>query len=159
MNLNILFKGCKKQKNMAALMLVFSTSSFANANTTEASEFNAEKTEGVIDLSIDNNLTTGGVQLDTVEILGETYRNTATKAWLPANQTPQGISVVDQQTLKAQAPKSLNQALRYTAGVVTENRGGAVTMFDTFTVRGYKVDQSHYDGLLLQYLTGWNLQP
>jgi iron complex outermembrane receptor protein len=55
--------------------------------------------------------------------------------------------------------QSLNQALRYAPGVITETKGGAVTMYDTCSIRGFSSEQSYYDGLLLQSLNGWNLQP
>jgi iron complex outermembrane receptor protein len=96
---------------------------------------------------------------ETITVLGTTYRNTATKTALQPEETPQGVSVVDNEQLEQRSVKSLNQVLRYTTGVSTENRGSSVTMFDTFNIRGFDVEQSHYDGLLLQFLNGWNLQP
>ncbi|WP_073582237.1 TonB-dependent siderophore receptor [Vibrio quintilis] len=96
---------------------------------------------------------------DTMEVIGQMYRNTATKTALEPEDTPQSISVIDQETLSERGVKSLNQTLRYSPGVTTEVRGGAVTMYDTFNIRGFDAPQSYYDGLLLQYLQGWNLQP
>ncbi len=96
---------------------------------------------------------------ETITVLGKTYRNTATKTALEPEETPQGISVIDSQQIEQRGAKSLNQILRYAPGVVTENKGSSVTMYDQFRVRGFLVDQSYYDGLVLQYLTGWNLQP
>ncbi|MHA2936942.1 TonB-dependent siderophore receptor [Vibrio sp. RC27] len=96
---------------------------------------------------------------ETITILGKTYRNTATKTALQPEETPQGITVVDNELIEQRSVKSLNQALRYSPGVTTEYRGAAVTMFDSFNIRGFDVEQSHYDGLLLQFLNGWNLQP
>ena len=96
---------------------------------------------------------------DTVLVLGDTYRNTATKTALEPEETPQGISVVDSEEIEQQGADSVDQALRYVSGVNSEVRGGAVKMFDTFTIRGFDVNHSYYDGLPLQYLTGWNLMP
>ena len=96
---------------------------------------------------------------ETIQVLGQSYRNTATKTSLNPEETPQGITVIDAEELEQRNVKSLNQALRYAPGVVTETKGGAVTMYDTFTIRGFNATQSYYDGLLLQSLTGWNLQP
>ncbi|MCG3725499.1 TonB-dependent siderophore receptor [Vibrio cincinnatiensis] len=98
-------------------------------------------------------------ELETVTILGQTYRNTATKTVLEPEETPQGITVLDGIELEQRGVTSLGQALRYAPGVVTETKGGAVTMYDNYYIRGFQVDQSYYDGLLLQYLKGWNLQP
>ncbi|CAM3545172.1 Ferrichrome-iron receptor precursor [Vibrio aerogenes CECT 7868] len=100
-----------------------------------------------------------GDQDNVIQVFGQTYRNTATKTSLAPEETPQAISVIDSTTLENQGVKSLNQALRYTPGVVTEVRGGAVTLFDTFNIRGFDAPQSYYDGLMLQLLKGWNLQP
>jgi iron complex outermembrane receptor protein len=97
--------------------------------------------------------------LEEVVVLGHTYKNTATKSSLTPEETPQGISIIDNNLLMERGVKSLNEALRYTPGVTTEQKGGAVTMYDTFNIRGFDVNQSYYDGLVLQYLTGWNLQP
>lgn len=98
-------------------------------------------------------------EIETISVLGQAYRNTATKTSLEPEETPQAINIVDEELLKARGVKSLNQALRYTPGVVTEQKGAGVSMYDTFNIRGFDVNQSYYDGLVLQYLTGWNLQP
>ncbi|WP_165311772.1 TonB-dependent siderophore receptor [Vibrio ziniensis] len=97
--------------------------------------------------------------VETVTILGKTYRNTATKTALEPEETPQAISVIEQEELAQRGVTSLGQALRYASGVVTETKGGAVTMYDNFYIRGFRIDQTYYDGLVLQYLKGWNLQP
>ncbi len=98
-------------------------------------------------------------EVETVTILGQTYRNTATKTALEPDETPQGISVIEGEQLEQRGVTSLGQALRYAPGVVTETKGGAVSMYDNFYVRGFRVDQTYYDGVVLQYLKGWNLQP
>ncbi|MCE4935275.1 TonB-dependent siderophore receptor [Aliivibrio fischeri] len=97
--------------------------------------------------------------VETISIFGQAYRNTATKTSLEPEETPQGITVLDGEVLDQRSVKSLNEALRYVPGVTTEQKGGAVTMYDTFNIRGFDVNQSYYDGLVLQYLNGWNLQP
>lgn len=98
-------------------------------------------------------------QVDTITILGKTYRNTATKTTLAPQETPQGISVLEGEQLEQRGITSLGQAVRYAPGVVTETKGGAVTMLDNFYIRGFESNQSYYDGMLVQYLKGWNLQP
>ena len=98
--------------------------------------------------------------VETVTILGKAYRNTATKSALEPEETPQGITVIEGEQLEQHGVKSLNQALRYAPGVTTENRGGSVTMYDEFSIRGFRTSNaSYYDGLSLQGLNGWNLQP
>ncbi|NOH60409.1 TonB-dependent siderophore receptor [Vibrio sp. RE88] len=98
-------------------------------------------------------------ELETITVMGKAYRNTATKTSLEPEETPQSISIIEGEQLEQRGVKSLNQALRYAPGVVTEQKGAAVTMYDTFSIRGFKVNQSYYDGLVLQSLAGWNLQP
>ncbi|WP_052878623.1 TonB-dependent siderophore receptor [Vibrio coralliirubri] len=104
-------------------------------------------------------VTAADSNVETVTIMGKAYRNTATKSALKPEETPQGITVIDEEQLEQRGVKSLNQALRYAPGVVTEQKGASVTMYDTFSIRGFSNNQSYYDGLVLPFLTGWNLQP
>ncbi|MEZ8057605.1 TonB-dependent siderophore receptor [Vibrio splendidus] len=104
-------------------------------------------------------VTAADSNVETVTIMGKAYRNTATKSALEPEETPQGITVIDEEQLEQRGVKSLNQALRYASGVVTEQKGASVTMYDTFSIRGFSNNQSYYDGLILPFLTGWNLQP
>ncbi|PTO82787.1 TonB-dependent siderophore receptor [Vibrio splendidus] len=103
-------------------------------------------------------VTAADSNVETVTIMGKAYRNTATKSALEPEETPQGITVIDEEQLEQRGVKSLNQALRYAPGVVTEQKGASVTMYDTFSIRGFSNNQSYYDGLILPFLTGWNLQ-
>ncbi|MFM1680828.1 TonB-dependent siderophore receptor [Aeromonas salmonicida] len=100
----------------------------------------------------------GAVADETLTVLGQTYRNTATKTRLDPMETPQAISVVDGETLEQRGVSSVSEALRYVPGVNTELRGGAVNRLDLFNIRGFDNYQNFYDGLLLQY-NDWNLQP
>ncbi|WP_010430390.1 TonB-dependent siderophore receptor [Vibrio cyclitrophicus] len=105
-------------------------------------------------------VTAADSNIETVTIMGKAYRNTATKSALEPEETPQGITVIDEEQLEQRGVQSLNQALRYAPGVVTENRGGSVAMFDSYSIRGFKTNNvNYYDGLSLQQLNGWNLQP
>ena len=105
-------------------------------------------------------VTAADSNVETVTIMGKAYRNTATKSALEPEETPQGITVIDEAQLEQRGVQSLNQALRYAPGVVTENRGGSVAMFDSYSIRGFKTNNvNYYDGLSLQQLNGWNLQP
>lgn len=99
-------------------------------------------------------------ELDAVTVFGETYRNTATKTALEPEETPQGITIIDQEQLEQRGVTSVNQALRYVAGASAENRGNSVIMFDDFKIRGFSTKNvNYYDGLSMLYLNGWNLQP
>ncbi|WP_353385953.1 TonB-dependent siderophore receptor [Halopseudomonas sabulinigri] len=96
-------------------------------------------------------------QLDSMTVYGSTYRNTATKTQLSPEETPQGISVIDEQALETRDADSVAEALRYAPGVNTELRGGAVSRLDLFNIRGFINYQNFYDGLPLLY-NDWNLQ-
>ncbi|WP_245587125.1 TonB-dependent siderophore receptor [Aliagarivorans marinus] len=91
-------------------------------------------------------------------VLAKSYRNTATKTALAPEETPQGISVIDSETMELRGVSSVTEALRYVPGVNTELRGGAVTRLDLFNIRGFDNYQNFYDGLQLLF-NGWNLQP
>jgi iron complex outermembrane receptor protein len=97
--------------------------------------------------------------IDSITVLGQTYRNTATKTSLEPEETPQAINTIDNEQLETRGVKSLNQILQYTPGITTAQKGSSVTHYDKFSIRGFDVSQSYYDGLSLQTLTGWNLQP
>ncbi|WP_226019881.1 TonB-dependent receptor plug domain-containing protein [Serratia symbiotica] len=62
--------------------------------------------------------------------------SSATKTATPLVETPQSVSVITRQQMDDQNTRSLNEALRYTPGVGSEQRGG-VTAFDQFTIRGF----------------------
>ncbi|MEY8204544.1 MAG: TonB-dependent siderophore receptor [Bermanella sp.] len=96
--------------------------------------------------------------LDKKVVYGGSYRNTATKSSLSAQETPQGFSVINRDLLDMRGADSINEALRYVPGVISELRGGAVTRIDQFTIRGFQNYQNSYDGLQLLF-NDWNLQP
>jgi len=103
------------------------------------------------DLSEDN-------LLDTLEVKGQTYRNTATKTQLDPEETPQAISIIASEELEEKGLDTISEAMRYTAGVNTELRGGTVTRLDLFNIRGFDNDTVLLDGLPLLF-NDWNLQP
>ncbi len=96
--------------------------------------------------------------METIQVLGDTYRNTATKTVLAPDETPQAVTVINRKTLDQRQVSSLSEAVRYTPGVNTELRGGAVTRLDLFNIRGFINYQNFFDGLAVPYNT-WNLQP
>jgi iron complex outermembrane receptor protein len=140
------------QPTLLALAIASASShSFAaESSNTNTSAGNAANTEEEITLSTD--------QLSPLVVKGQTYRNTATKTQLDPEETPQGISVVDQETLQQRGTETVAEAVRYTSGVNTELRGGAVTRIDLFNIRGFQNYQTYYDGLQLLF-NDWNLQP
>lgn len=100
-------------------------------------------------------------QSDTLGILtvySDTYRNTGSKSALEPEETPQGITVIDRESLDQRGADSVNEALRYVPAVNTELRGGAVSRMDQFNIRGFSNSTNFYDGLPLLY-NDWNLQP
>jgi len=97
-------------------------------------------------------------QLTTLEVKGQTYRNTATKTQLDPEETPQAIAIIDAESLDQRGIDTVAEAVRYTSGINTELRGGAVTRLDLFNIRGFQNDKTYYDGLQLLY-NDWNLQP
>lgn len=96
--------------------------------------------------------------LDTLEVKGQTYRNTATKTQLDPEETPQAISIISSEELNERGVESLAEAVRYSTGINTELRGGAITRFDLFNIRGFDNDTVLLDGLPLVF-NEWNLQP
>ncbi|EMB9230402.1 TonB-dependent siderophore receptor [Vibrio harveyi] len=100
----------------------------------------------------------GVTQLETMTVLGETYRNTATKTSLEPEETPQAITIITKDEMDLRGVSTVSEALRYSSGVNTELRGGAVTRLDLFNIRGFINYTNFYDGLPLLF-NGWNLQP
>lgn len=95
-------------------------------------------------------------EMETLTVYGSTYRTTGTKSNLMPMDTPLSYEIYDRELLEMRQADSVNEALRYSSGVTTENRSG-VTVFDEFTIRGFKSDRTYYDGLPLQRVPSWNL--
>ena len=70
----------------------------------------------------------------------------ATKTDTALNETPQSISVVTKDQMRAQGAENLNQILRYTAGVIPETRGSTASRLDQMTIRGFS-PAVYLDGL------------
>ena len=107
----------------------------------------------------ENNNTTVETNQENLTVLGQMYRNTATKTSLQPEETPQAITVIDSNQMDIRGAETVQQALRYAPGVNAELKGGSVSMYDNYNIRGFDNNQMYYDGLVLQYLVGWNLQP
>jgi iron complex outermembrane receptor protein len=81
-----------------------------------------------------------------------TQAETATKTDTPLIETPQSISVVTSSQMDQQAVQTIDQALRYTPGVVTETRGGASAREDFQYIRGFGPFGTNYlDGMKQPY--------
>lgn len=109
----------------------------------------------------------GAVQLPPVTVEGEGRRletatspvegyvatrgRTATKTDTPLLETAQSISVIPRDQITDQNAQTLNQILRYTAGVTPETRGAVATRYDMFTIRGFNADK-YWNGLKQQDL-------
>ncbi|EOA2937297.1 TPA: TonB-dependent siderophore receptor [Yersinia enterocolitica] len=79
--------------------------------------------------------------------------STGTKTDTPLIRTPQSISVITSQQMQDQGATSVAQALRYTAGVVPEYRGGS-NMNDEVIIRGFGYAPRFLDGLSYNSLGG-----
>jgi iron complex outermembrane receptor protein len=75
------------------------------------------------------------------------HGSSATKGDAPLVETPMSISVIGNDRIEALGLESVAQALRYTAGVSPETRGGVVTRYDLFNLRGFAVNSPFYNGL------------
>lgn len=80
--------------------------------------------------------------------LDPTLASSGTKSTLPLAETPQSISVVTSDTISELGLQNLNQALRFVAGVTTEQRGSSAEVYDQFKLRGFDAPQ-FLDGLKL----------
>lgn len=61
-------------------------------------------------------------------------------------ETPQSISVVTKDQMRAQGAQSLTQILRYSAAVIPEPRGSTASRLDQMTIRGFS-PATYLDGL------------
>lgn len=78
----------------------------------------------------------------------------ATKTDTPLIETPQSISVITRDRIEAQAARSVEEAVRYTPGLVT-GLSGYDPRFDSFRLRGFDARASQYlNGLRLMRTLG-----
>ncbi len=77
-----------------------------------------------------------------------TRSETATKSDTPIIETPQTISVITRKQMDDQNVQSVPQALRYTSGVVAEQRGTNTDALEYVYNRGFQIDE-YLNGLLL----------
>ncbi|NPD65475.1 TonB-dependent siderophore receptor [Lichenicola cladoniae] len=103
---------------------------------------------------------TSGAAPEIVSVIGHGSRrngfvpkgsNAATKTDTPLIDTPQAVSVVTRAQMDQQNARTLGEALRYTSGIASENRGFS-TRYDQISIRGFNaVDgiDEFLDGLKL----------
>ncbi|HVY16254.1 MAG TPA: TonB-dependent siderophore receptor [Rhodopila sp.] len=82
---------------------------------------------------------------------------TATKTDTPLLETPQSVDVVTRDQMDEQDVHTLNGAVRYTAGVAPETRGGIATRYDMLKIRGFDADL-YLNGMKLMD-NGWYAIP
>ncbi|WP_421860110.1 TonB-dependent siderophore receptor [Parvibaculum sp.] len=87
-----------------------------------------------------------------------TQSATATKTDTPIIETPQSISVISSEEMETRGARSVAEAVRYSTGITTENRGGVVTRYDMLNIRGFDVTRNYLDGMQLHY-NGWYAVP
>ncbi|WP_407066098.1 TonB-dependent siderophore receptor [Acetobacter sp.] len=78
-----------------------------------------------------------------------TIASSATKTNTPLIETAQSVSVITRNEMDIRGVLDLNQAVRYTAGITPNLRGGVGTRYDQFQLRGFTVP-TFLDGLKLQ---------
>lgn len=95
-------------------------------------------------------------QAQTVEKLkfharrASTLASSATKSDTPLIETAQSVTVITRNEMDVRNVLNLNQAVRYTAGITPDLRGGGVgSRYDQFALRGFSAP-TFLDGLKLQ---------
>ncbi|NHO17801.1 TonB-dependent siderophore receptor [Acetobacter oeni] len=91
-------------------------------------------------------------QVETVEVRGHTpstVASSATKTDTPLVETAQSVTVITRDEMDVRGILTLNQAIRYAAGITPDLRGGEGTRYDLFQLRGFTVP-TFLDGLKLQ---------
>ncbi|UAK24160.1 TonB-dependent siderophore receptor [Sphingomonas nostoxanthinifaciens] len=88
---------------------------------------------------------------DEIVVTGQqplTQSTSGTKTATPIMETPQSITVISNADISGLGLQSLNQALRYVAGVTAEQRGSSADVYDQFKLRGFDAP-TYLDGLKL----------
>ena len=129
---------CKSKTLLFTSALILIPSLQASAATT-AKEATASKEDKLVVVA----QTGSGHQDDGIDAKNS---STGTKTDTPLIRTPQSVSVITAQQIQDQGATSVAQALRYTAGVVPEYRGGS-NMNDEVIIRGFGYAPRFLDGL------------
>lgn len=75
--------------------------------------------------------------------------SSATKTNTPLVETAQSVTVITRDEMDTRGVLTLNQAVRYAAGITADTRGGEGTRYDLFDLRGFTVP-TFLDGLKVQ---------
>lgn len=89
---------------------------------------------------------------EEIQVVGRnlsTVASTATKSETPLVDTAQSVTVITRNEMDIRGVLSLNQAVRYTAGITPDLRGSTATRYDMFDLRGFTVP-TFLDGLKVQ---------
>ncbi|MFT8417786.1 MAG: TonB-dependent siderophore receptor [Acetobacter sp.] len=93
------------------------------------------------------------VEKELVEVRGHgksaVMASSATKSNTPLVETAQSVTVISRDEMDARGVLSLNQAVRYAAGITADTRGGDGTRYDLFDLRGFSIP-TFLDGLKVQ---------
>jgi iron complex outermembrane receptor protein len=97
-------------------------------------------------LAVQNASNTVTVQAEAGYVANESTLGTKTDT--PLLETPQSISVITRDQMDAQAPQSINEALRYAPGVVAESQGNTSSFWNSSSLqlRGF-IPSVYQDGL------------
>ncbi|MBB2166220.1 TonB-dependent siderophore receptor [Gluconacetobacter sp. 1b LMG 1731] len=91
-------------------------------------------------------------QAEQIEVRGRmasTVASSATKTNTPLVETAQSVTVITRDEMDVRGVLTLNQAVRYAAGITADTRGGEGTRYDLFDLRGFTVP-TFLDGLKVQ---------
>ncbi|WP_122317231.1 TonB-dependent siderophore receptor [Pseudomonas cichorii] len=107
-----------------------------------------EAAEGTMELQATSIIGASQIESASGPVSGyvATRSRTGTKTDTALIETPQSISVVTRDQMKAQGAASLNQILRYSAAVVPETRGSTASRLDQMSIRGFS-PATYLDGL------------
>lgn len=91
-------------------------------------------------------------RVEQIEVRGRktaTVASSATKTNTPLVETAQSVTVITRDEMDVRGVLTLNQAVRYAAGITADTRGGEGTRYDLFDLRGFTIP-TFLDGLKFQ---------
>lgn len=135
----------------AALGLMLLSGSGAAAQAQNVTDGSAPAGEGKVvlpSLLVQGDADNGAGPSGTEGYVSSTSK-AGTKSDTSLLETPQAISVITHDQMVEQDVQSLNDALRYTAGVTPETRGSIGSRYDMYKIRGFDAD-TYWNGLKLQ---------
>ena len=109
----------------------------SEANSLSIHHMNGVKTKKKTKKQVSNTSTN-----ENLEVRGRrpsTSGASATKTDTPLVETAQSVTVITRDEMDVRGALTLNQAIRYAAGVTPDLRGGEGTRYDLFQLRGFTV--------------------